>query len=98
MYREQYGEDVFGCLGIKGRYCDVGAYLSGKNGNVSHLFLDSNAGVSRSVTVVLGYLMSSKRLLLEEAMKIVKNARPSAKPNVGFLHQLKDYQTRLHLH
>ena len=32
MYREQYGEDAFGCLGIKGRYCDVGAYLSGKNG------------------------------------------------------------------
>ena len=30
MYREQYGEEAFGCLGIKGRYCDVGAYLSGK--------------------------------------------------------------------
>ncbi|RMX51358.1 hypothetical protein pdam_00011383 [Pocillopora damicornis] len=57
-----------------------------------------NAGVSRSVTVVLGYLMSSKRLPLEEALKIVKKARPSAKPNVGFLHQLEDYQTRLHLH
>ncbi|PFX28841.1 dual specificity protein phosphatase 19-like [Stylophora pistillata] len=56
-----------------------------------------NAGVSRSVTVILGYLMFSKRLPLEEAMEIVKKARPSAKPNEGFLHQLQDYQTRLDL-
>lgn len=54
----------------------------------------SNAGVSRSSTVVIAFLMHAKKLLLEEAYHLVKQARPSAKPNDGFWKQLVDYDIK----
>ncbi|CAH3139571.1 unnamed protein product [Porites lobata] len=54
-----------------------------------------NAGVSRSATVVLGFLMSTYSLSLEDALIIVKKARPCVKPNEGFLQQLRDNEKRL---
>lgn len=57
----------------------------------------SNAGVSRSAAVVLGYLMSSNRLSLAEAMEVLRQARPCVKPNEGFLRQLQDYEKQLTL-
>ncbi|KAL9974350.1 hypothetical protein ACROYT_G011374 [Oculina patagonica] len=65
-----------------------------KHGSV---LVHCNAGVSRSAAVVLGYLMSSNRLSLEKAMKILREARPCVKPNEGFLRQLQDYQKELGL-
>ena len=64
---------------------------------VSLFFSFSNAGVSRSATVILGYLMHTERLTLEESMKILKEARPCVKPNEGFIRQLQDYQRQLGL-
>lgn len=55
----------------------------------------SNAGVSRSATVVVGFLMSTYSLSLEDALIIVKKARPCVKPNEGFLQQLRDNEKRL---
>ena len=55
----------------------------------------SNAGVSRSATVVLGFLMFTYILPLEDALIIVKKARPCVKPNEGFLQQLRDYEKQL---
>ncbi|XP_015747930.1 PREDICTED: dual specificity protein phosphatase 19-like [Acropora digitifera] len=65
-----------------------------KNGAI---LVHCNAGVSRSATVILGYLMHTERLTLEESMKILKEARPCVKPNEGFLCQLQDYQRQLGL-
>ncbi|KAK2549978.1 Dual specificity protein phosphatase 19 [Acropora cervicornis] len=65
--------------------------------NISGHFAAFNAGVSRSATVILGYLMHTERLTLEESMKILKEARPCVKPNEGFLRQLQDYQRQLGL-
>lgn len=55
----------------------------------------SNAGVSRSATVVLGFLMFTYSLSLEDALIIVKRARPCVKPNEGFLQQLRDNEKQL---
>lgn len=50
-----------------------------------------NAGVSRSTSIVIGYLMLRQGLSFDEALGQVRGARPSACPNPGFLQQLKDY-------
>ncbi|CAL1577802.1 unnamed protein product [Knipowitschia caucasica] len=50
-----------------------------------------NAGVSRSVSVVIGYLMAREGLPFSEAHCQVLAARPSARPNTGFYHQLLHY-------
>jgi len=57
----------------------------------------SNAGVSRSATVVLGFLMFKYNLSLEDALIIVKKARPCVKPNEGFLQQLRDNEKQLRI-
>ena len=45
-------------------------------------------GVSRSVTLVLAYLMKYERLNLKEAVERVKSARPFICPNRGFIEIL----------
>ena len=49
------------------------------------------AGVSRSATLVLAYLMARERLSLKMALQRVREARPTAMPNQGFLRQLEKY-------
>ncbi|KAM6259153.1 dual specificity protein phosphatase 19 isoform 2-T2 [Spheniscus humboldti] len=51
-----------------------------------------NAGVSRAAAVVIGFLMNSERLSFARAFSVVKNARPAACPNPGFMEQLHKYQ------
>lgn len=50
-----------------------------------------NAGVSRSASIVIGYLMTQERLSFREAYSQVQSARPSARPNAGFYQQLLHY-------
>ncbi|CAL8391641.1 unnamed protein product [Arctogadus glacialis] len=50
-----------------------------------------NAGISRSTSIVIGYLMLREGLSFEEALGQVKHARPSVCPNAGFYQQLKSY-------
>ncbi|XP_072541091.1 dual specificity protein phosphatase 19 [Salminus brasiliensis] len=51
-----------------------------------------NVGVSRSVSVVIGYLMSKEGQSFEDAFSFVKSARPASCPNPGFLEQLKNFK------
>lgn len=48
-----------------------------------------HAGVSRSVAVVIAYLMNRNQWTLDQAYGFVKSKRNTAKPNDGFLRQLK---------
>ena len=46
------------------------------------------AGISRSSTVVIGYLMCKWKLELKHAFKICREKRPGVWPNSGFLEML----------
>lgn len=49
------------------------------------------AGVSRSTTIVLAYIMAVTQLSWREALEGVKAVRPVANPNPGFRQQLEEY-------
>nr|CAH7757625.1 unnamed protein product [Callosobruchus chinensis] len=54
------------------------------------------AGMSRSVTVAVAYIMSVTNLNWKEALKVVRAGRAVANPNIGFQKQLEDFEcTRL---
>ncbi|KAK3097742.1 hypothetical protein FSP39_012707 [Pinctada imbricata] len=53
------------------------------------------AGVSRSATICMVYLMKYQRMTLEQAYHHVKKRRPVIRPNVGFWRQLVDYERRI---
>ena len=52
----------------------------------------SNAGVSRSASVVIGYLMKHLSLGFNDAYNFTKERRSKIKPNPGFIEQLKKYK------
>jgi len=53
------------------------------------------AGVSRSASIVIGYLMKVKDMDFETAFNHVKAKRPSIRPNDGFMRQLQNYGCQL---
>jgi atypical dual specificity phosphatase len=57
-----------------------------------------NAGISRSSSVVAGYLMQTEGYSLDEALAIIRSARPVVKPNDGFMTQLRQFETTVHKH
>lgn len=59
------------------------------------ILVHCNAGVSRSSSVVIGYLIKEKSLTFEEAFNLVKSKRECARPNDGFSKQLKDLSNKL---
>ena len=54
------------------------------------------AGISRSASVVIGYLMYSEKLAFKEAAEAVKGVRPLINPNPGFVVQLKEWERMEH--
>jgi len=53
------------------------------------------AGVSRSATIVVAYVMKSKGWTLKESLSFVKKQRAIISPNHGFLSQLVLYEKLL---
>ncbi|TRY96952.1 hypothetical protein DNTS_013241 [Danionella cerebrum] len=51
-----------------------------------------NSGVSRSVSVVIGYLMLKENQAFGDTFALVKSARPVSCPNPGFMEQLKNFK------
>lgn len=54
------------------------------------------AGVSRSVSLILAYLMKYADMSLKNAFHHVRSVRPQVRPNLGFFKQLIEYEQRLH--
>uniref|UniRef100_A0A1I8PYJ2 Dual specificity protein phosphatase 19 n=1 Tax=Stomoxys calcitrans TaxID=35570 RepID=A0A1I8PYJ2_STOCA len=51
-----------------------------------------NAGVSRSASVVIAYLMRYSDMDFEKAFKHVKSRRECIQPNAGFMRQLREFE------
>ncbi|KAI8833540.1 Mkp-4, partial [Chytridium lagenaria] len=52
-------------------------------------------GVSRSASLVIAYVMATKRMTLEESYEYVKKCSPNVCPNVGFMAQLVEFEMML---
>lgn len=57
-----------------------------------------SAGISRSPTVIAGYLMTRQSLSLKAALTAMVSARPTVCPNTGFIGQLRLLDQELHGH
>lgn len=53
------------------------------------------AGISRSVTVTMAYLMHARLLNFEEAFALVRLRKPDISPNFHFLRQLHAFERKL---
>ncbi|KAI8609366.1 protein-tyrosine phosphatase-like protein, partial [Chytriomyces sp. MP71] len=57
-----------------------------------------HAGVSRSSTIVLAYLMRWRGLTLYESWLLTYKARPIIRPNEGFARALQELEREMHPH
>nr|XP_023650887.1 dual specificity protein phosphatase 10-like [Paramormyrops kingsleyae] len=53
------------------------------------------AGVSRSATIVIAYLMKHTRMTMMDAYKYVRGRRPVVSPNLNFMGQLLEFERDL---
>jgi protein-tyrosine phosphatase len=60
--------------------------------------LFSIAGVSRSSSICIAYLMKSNSWTYEKALEYIQSTRNEVNPNQGFVKQLKDYQNEIGCH
>lgn len=63
-----------------------------KNGNV---LIHCQAGISRSATIIISYLMKKYHLSYGDIIKNIRCARPIINPNSGFTEQLLKMQSNL---
>ncbi|KAJ3547255.1 hypothetical protein NM208_g1610 [Fusarium decemcellulare] len=66
--------------------------VTDSNGKV---LVHCSAGISRSPTLIAGYLMSRQGMSLKEALSTIISARPSVCPNSGFISQLRELDMEL---
>jgi protein-tyrosine phosphatase len=99
--------DIFDKLSIQQKYIElydstfsvISPYLEESmkfikkcNGNV---LVHCTAGVSRSASVVIYYLMKEKNMTYSDALYYVRNKRPIVNPNRSFVQQLKELEGRI---
>lgn len=62
--------------------------------NNEKVLVHCNAGVSRSSTIIIGYLILYKNMNFNDAILRVKTKRECIRPNDGFMRQLKDLEKK----
>ena len=61
----------------------------------SPVLIHCRAGISRSATVAMAYLMVVKKMTYREARNFVQAKRPCASPNTTFLKDLREYESKI---
>ncbi len=76
-------------------FFEVHKVISGAITNNKNVIVHCAAGMSRSPTLVIAYLMVENKWSYEEAFNYIKKKRPIVEPNIGFVKQLKDLENTL---
>eukprot|EP00347_Sterkiella_histriomuscorum_P020729 403336701 len=77
------------------RYFDDAVEFIKQGNNNGKVFVHCHAGISRSSSCVIAFLMKEKGQSYQSALYQVRLKRPIVCPNVGFQKQLMDYQQQI---
>ncbi|CAF1242520.1 unnamed protein product [Adineta ricciae] len=60
----------------------------------SNILVHCSAGISRSPTLVLAYMIKKDRMQLDDAFTAMRQLRPIVDPNISFILQLQDWEKK----
>jgi len=86
---ESKGDDVLSAEQQTGLSAEETASLKDKPEAV---FVHCSAGMSRSATITIAYLIKHQDMSLIQALQVCKEARPVVSPNQGFMEQLVKFE------
>ena len=66
-------------------------FIEEYNNNNKAVLIHCWAGISRSTTLVISYVMRKEHMNVQDAIEYVRDKRPCTAPNKGFLNQLNVY-------
>jgi len=72
-------------LGECKRFLDEGRAVGG-------VLVHCDSGISRSAAVVIAYVMHELKMTYDQAFQYVSDRRCCVHPNLGFMHQLSEYE------
>jgi tyrosine-protein phosphatase MSG5 len=87
-------DDIF-CYDILSELDSVTDIMHSEISKGNNVLIHCAAGVSRSASAVIGYLMKYEKMDYDEAFTRVKSLRSCINPNLGFVDQLKIYGDKL---
>ena len=67
-------------------------YAHPKSKLKTNVLIHCAAGVSRSATTLIGWLMSTFGMPLSSAVELLQSKRPIVNPNYGFMKMLREYE------
>jgi len=74
------------------------AFIEDAKRHSGKVLVHCRQGISRSATVVIAYLMQSRRIFcLDDALHFVQSKREKVCPNIGFILALEEYATSMAL-
>jgi len=82
-------------VNLADKFEEVHKFLEDACGRGQNVLVHCDAGVSRSATVIISFVMKTKRLTARQAYQMVKDKRPCIAPNISFIQQLIDYEEKL---
>ena len=71
---------------------DTATYIHDVVSQGKEVLVHCRAGKSRSVAIVMSYLMKYQNLTVDEALGLIRKTRENVLPNSGFMTQLREYE------
>ncbi|AYV84302.1 MAG: dual specificity phosphatase domain protein [Hyperionvirus sp.] len=63
--------------------------------NKQTLIIHCEKGISRSASIVIMFLMKSRKMIFSDAFNFVLKLRPQINPNAGFMRQMQEFEKTL---
>ncbi|XP_048846863.1 dual specificity protein phosphatase 2 [Brienomyrus brachyistius] len=83
---------------IRARFPEAICFIDSVKESGGRVLVHCQAGISRSATICLAYLIHSRRVCLNEAFDFVKKRRQVISPNLAFMGQLMQFETDVLCH
>ena len=80
---------------IKQYFNEAGEFINKALNEKGKVLVHCHAGISRSSTICLAYIIKYKKIGFDKALKMVREKRSKISPNLGFEKQLREYQKEL---